>query len=227
MDFSKAFYTINHDLLLSKLKAYGLTENPVSFIRSYLANRYQRTKIGSTFSGWNKIITRVPQGSVLGPLFFKFLLMIWFYLRTYLKLIYVDDNTLYPANKKISQIMSDLSNDFETLTKWFYDNYTVLNPDKCHFMTPGFQDQNFEFHYENVVIENSTKEKILGISIDNKLCSKSHIINICTVANQRLSTICRISTHIDSYKCWPMHLLNLSSHTARSHLDVLHPRIKL
>ena len=61
--------------------------------------------------------------------------------------------TLYSANKNISQIISDLSNDFEPLTKWFYNNYMVLNPDKCHF-----QDQNFEFHYENVVIKNSVEK---------------------------------------------------------------------
>ena len=62
----------------------------------------------------------------------------------------------------------------------------VLNPDKCHFMALGFQDQNFDFHYKNVVIRHSAKEKILGITIHNKLDFKSHIINICTVANQKL-----------------------------------------
>ena len=51
-------------------------------------------------------------------------------------------------------------------------------------MTVGFQDRNFDFLYENVVIRNSAEEKILGITIDNKLNFKSHIIKICTVANQ-------------------------------------------
>ena len=53
MDFSKAFDTINQDLFLSKLKSYGFNENSVLFIRSYLTNRYQQTKIGSTFSDRN------------------------------------------------------------------------------------------------------------------------------------------------------------------------------
>ena len=61
----------------------------------------------------------------------------------------------------------------------------VLNPDKCHFMALGFQDQNF--HYKNVVIRNSTEENVPGITIDNKLNVISHIINICTVANQKLA----------------------------------------
>ena len=108
---------------------------------------------------------------------------------------YADDNTLYSANKDIIQIISNLSNDFETLRKCIYDNYMVLNPDKCHFTILDFQDQNFDFHYKNVVIRISTDEKILGITIDNKLNFKSHVINICTVA------LCRISNYIGSDKC--------------------------
>ena len=63
----------------------------------------------------------------------------------------------------------------------------VLNADKSHFMTLDFQDHNFDFHYKNVVIRNSAEEKILGITIGNKLNFKSHIINFCTVANQKKS----------------------------------------
>ena len=99
-------------------------------------------------------------------------------------------NTPYSANKDIIQIKRNLSNDFETLRKWFYEKYMVLNPDKCHFMTLGFQDQNFDFHYKNVVTRNSAEKKVLGITIDNKLNFKSHIINICTDVNQKLSALC-------------------------------------
>ena len=159
MDLSKVFDTINQDLFLSKLKAYGFNENSVLFIRSYLTNRYQRTKIGSTFSDRSKIITGSPQGSISGPLFFNIFINDLFLFTNKSEICnYADDNTLYSANKNISRNISDLSNDFETLTKWLYDNYMVLNPDKCHFMTLGFQDQNFDFHYKNVVIKNSAEE---------------------------------------------------------------------
>lgn len=62
------------------------------------------------------------------------------------------------------------------------------------FMTLGFLEQNFELHYENTVIKKSGEEKMLGITIDNKLKLKPHIKNICTVANQK-------SNCIDSDKC--------------------------
>ena len=57
------------------------------------------------------------------------------------------------------------------------------------FMTLGFLEQNFELHYENTVIKKSGEEKMLGITIDNKLKLKPHIKNICTVANQKSNCI--------------------------------------
>ena len=60
-------------------------------------------------------------------------------------------------------------------------------------MTLGFQDQNFDFCYKNVLIRNSTGEKVLGITIDYKLNLKSHIIHIYTVAKQKLIALCRTS----------------------------------
>ena len=82
------------------LNPYGFNGNSVSFIRSYLTNRYQRTKIGSTFSGWNKIITGVPQGSILEPLFFNIYIHDLFLFANKSEICnYDDDNTLYSANQ--------------------------------------------------------------------------------------------------------------------------------
>ena len=118
MDLSKSFDTINHDYFLSLLiKVYGFNENSVSFVRSYLTNRYQRRKIGNTFSDWNKIITGAPQCLILGPLIFNILLIICCICRY---------NTLYSANKNISQIISDLSNDFEILNETFPLNGSMI-----------------------------------------------------------------------------------------------------
>ena len=71
MDLLKAFDTLNHDLLIAKLEAYGFSENSLNYIQSYLRNRLQRTNVNNNFSLWKDIFSGVPQGSILGPLMFN------------------------------------------------------------------------------------------------------------------------------------------------------------
>ena len=80
MDLSKAFDTINHDLLIAKLGACGSDAASLKLIRSYLANRFQRTKVNTSFSSWSKLFLVVPQGSVLVPLLFNIYFNDLFYL---------------------------------------------------------------------------------------------------------------------------------------------------
>ena len=71
MDLSKAFDTINHELLIAKLEAYGFGECALNITLDYLSNRWQRTKVNTSFSTWKELLCGVPQGSVLGPLLFN------------------------------------------------------------------------------------------------------------------------------------------------------------
>ena len=70
LDFSKAFDTINHDILVSKLYRYGIRGNPLRWFENYLYNRNQVFKIGDTISRSQTVICGIPQGSTLGPLLF-------------------------------------------------------------------------------------------------------------------------------------------------------------
>ena len=108
MDLSEAFDTLNHKLLLKKLQAYGFDERSLSFIESYITNRNQRTKIGDSFRKIQRIITGVPQGSVLGPLFFNIFINDPFLAVDKSTLCnYADDNTLYtPGNDANTVIVS-------------------------------------------------------------------------------------------------------------------------
>ena len=76
MDLSKAFDTLNHNLLLAK---QGFSFNTIKFIQSYLSERFQRVNINSDFSEWCKILLGVPQGSILGSLLFNIFINDIFY----------------------------------------------------------------------------------------------------------------------------------------------------
>ena len=69
MDLSKAFDTIKHDLLIAKMNVHGFNKQSLKLLHDYLSNRWHRTKINKQYSSWQELIQRVPQGSVLGPLF--------------------------------------------------------------------------------------------------------------------------------------------------------------
>ena len=71
MDLSKVFDKINHDLLIAKLHCYGIEDDSLKLLWNYLKNRWQRTKINTTYSSWAELLYGVPQGSILGPLLFN------------------------------------------------------------------------------------------------------------------------------------------------------------
>ena len=71
MDLSKAFDTINHELLIAKLHAYSFSKEALILIAGYLSDRWQYVKINDTFSNWSALEQGIPQGSLLGPILFN------------------------------------------------------------------------------------------------------------------------------------------------------------
>ena len=184
MDLSKAFDTVNHSLLLTKLKAYEFDKYSLKLLNSYLSNRYQRWKIENSYSDWSEIKAGIPHGSILGPLLFNIFINDIFYFVYNSNLCnYADDNTLYSYDKDCNQIMNSLRSDFSILQKWFQNNFLVLNPGKCHFMLLGAKNFSPDFICNGIIIKHSTSEKLLGVIIENKLEFKEHISKMCKKAN--------------------------------------------
>ena len=94
MELSKAFDTMNRDLLIVKLGAYDFPKDALPFMKSYLTKRRQRVCVNSNSSAWERIISGVPQGSILGPLLFNiFLNALFLFVENSDLSYYADDNT--------------------------------------------------------------------------------------------------------------------------------------
>ena len=196
MDLSKAFETLNHNLLVAKLKAYSLDLNGASFTKSYLTNRYQRCKIWDSFSEWERIIAGVPQGSILGPLRFRiFINDIFLYIENSDLCNYADNSILYASGESLPIIIEKLKDSFLRISNWFHENVKVLNPDKCHFMVLSDSNCSYNFTCSGVTIENSKEEKVLGITINDKLTFTSQPGNIFKKAHQKLHALSRVKCY--------------------------------
>ena len=107
---------------------------------------------------------------------------------------------MYNTGKDLELVKSVLVKDFTAVKEWFYENFMILNPDKCHYMYIGKNTESDIFKFENVCLENSKEEVISGITIDNKHIFDSHIKSMCRKTGQKLSAVSRISPHLETHK---------------------------
>ena len=125
-------------MLIAKSGAYGCQEDALVLIKSYFTNKQRRAHVNSNFSMWEKIISRVLQGSILGTALFNIFLNDLLLFVEYCDLSkYANDSTLYTSGNILGQVEELLSQNSEIVTKWFYKYYMLLNSGKCHFMWLG------------------------------------------------------------------------------------------
>ena len=131
MDLSKAFDCLHHNLLLLKLENYGVSENSLRLLQSYLTGRKQCVKIESVCSSFLDIYKGAPQISILGPVMFNvFINDIFDFVRKGDLHNYADDNTLSYGNNSVDDVIETLEEQSDILIKWFTENHTQANPGK-------------------------------------------------------------------------------------------------
>ena len=171
MDLSKSFDTINHDLLLAKLRAYGFSTSALNLLYSYLKYRKQKVVINNKTNSSEVVIAGVRQGSIDGPLLFNlFINDLILFLYTAVLSNYADDNNLYAIGNDKEETKRALVKDAQTVISWFDENFMILNTGKCHYIC---MDKDVE---ENKTLQISSQQKIinskeveiLGIKIDQK-----------------------------------------------------------
>ena len=110
-------------------------ESTVRWFSSYLKGRYQQTYVSGTLSNCGKVVSGVPQGSVLGPtLFWVYINYLPLVLSECIAYLFADDSTISAHNKNIDQVSSTLSNELQQVNKWCVNNHMAINISKTKLM---------------------------------------------------------------------------------------------
>ena len=129
LDLSKAFDKVWHDGIIFKLKAYGVEGELLSLVKNHLENREQRVVLNGQTSEWRKIMSGIPQGSVLGPLLFLIYVNDLPDGINSLCKIFEDDTSLFSKVSKIHKSASNLNDDLEKISYWAYHWKMHFDPD--------------------------------------------------------------------------------------------------
>ena len=200
LDLSKAFDTINHELLLTKLRSFNLGANSIDFLNSYLTNRTQICKFSKYISTEEKIKSGVPQGSILGP--FLFLCFVNDLPNVFVNMCkfmaYADDTQLLVFDKNLDNLKNKVENVIEVAQKWYNANGMKNNSSKSEVLVISTKktDKTLVEVVENgdkKIVKSKNWIKVLGVYIDHMLSWSKQIGMVKKRATNIIRKIHRIN----------------------------------
>ena len=183
LDHSKAFDTVNHNILCSKLsRLFNFSTTAVKLIDSYLSKRSQAVHVGNISSKYLSVDRGVPQGSNLGPLLFSLYINDLPDILQHCRIhMYADDVQLYHSSsfESVEVCVSEINEDLNTIYNWATKNGLCLNPDKSKYLVINRRKIDTS-HFPKCKINNSFIKKVdttknLGIIFNSTLTWSDHI----------------------------------------------------
>ena len=192
-DYSAAFQSVNHTLIIHKLKqSFHVQDIALKWFVSYLSDRRQRVIVNGKTSDWKPVMSGVPEGSLLAPLLFAlFINDLPLEIQSGC-LMYADDVKIFRRVENLSdgQMLQD---DLCRLTSWSDKWGLSLNPAKCKSFTMTLRRAPVRTHYfiHDMELEHVLEMRALGVILDAKLTFATHVSHIVTRANRALGLMIR------------------------------------
>ena len=198
LDFAKAFDKVPHCRLLCKLRCHGIEGKVICWIQSWLSDRQQRVVLNGHSSGWRKVESGVPQGSVLGPMcFVVFINDIDGAIDTLASFIrkFADDTKI---GRKVScdQDRMELQKDIDSIMTWVEIWQLPVNISKCKVQHFGTNNPNFDYTIggyapAGTILDTVCVEKDIGVMVHSSLKPSTQCANASKKANQLLGQMKR------------------------------------